>query len=56
MFCTVITQIKGARNYTQNGSGIILNSGDTTLIDSAFPMANNSREELVSERHGVVPE
>ena len=41
MFCTVITQIKGIRSYRQNGSGIILNSGDTTLIDSAFPWSSD---------------
>ena len=41
MFCTVITQLEGTRSYTQNGTGTILNSGDTTLIDSAFPWSSD---------------
>jgi AraC family transcriptional regulator, positive regulator of tynA and feaB len=41
MFCTVITQLEGTRSYTQNGTGIILNSGDATLIDSAFPWSSD---------------
>ena len=41
MFCTVITQLEGIRSYTQNGAGVILNSGDTTLIDSAFPWSSD---------------
>ena len=41
MFCTLITQLEGMRSYTQNGAGVILNSGDTTLIDSAFPWSSD---------------
>jgi len=40
MFCTVITQLEGIRSYSQNGTEVILNSGDTTLIDSAFPWSS----------------
>jgi len=40
MFCTVITQLEGLRSYSQNGTEVILNSGDTTLIDSAFPWSS----------------
>ena len=41
LFYTVITQLEGTRSYTQNGTGVILNSGDTTLIDSAFPWSSD---------------
>ena len=41
MFCTVITQLEGIRSYRQNGTEVTLNSGDTTLIDSAFPWSSD---------------
>jgi AraC-like DNA-binding protein len=40
-FFTVITQLEGIRSYSQNGGEIILNSGDSTLIDSVFPWSSD---------------
>lgn len=38
--CIVITQLAGTRQYTQSGSSVLLNPGDTTLIDSAVPWSS----------------
>jgi AraC family transcriptional regulator, positive regulator of tynA and feaB len=40
-FCIVITQLAGARRYLQNGRSILLNPGDTTLIDSGRPWSSS---------------
>ena len=40
-FCIVITQLAGARRYVQNGNSVLLNAGDTTLIDSGLPWSSN---------------
>jgi AraC-like DNA-binding protein len=39
--CIVITQLAGSRRYTQNGSSVVLNPGDTTLIDSGRPWSSS---------------
>ena len=38
--CIVITQLVGIRSYIQNGSSVLLNPGDTTLIDSGGPWSS----------------
>jgi len=35
--CVVITQLAGRREYMQNGRSVLLNAGDSTVIDSARP-------------------
>ena len=40
-FCIVITQFAGLRRYQQNGSNVLLNPGDTTLIDSGRPWSSS---------------
>ena len=40
-FCTVITQLEGVRSYSQNHRVVILNPGDSTLIDSALPWSSD---------------
>jgi AraC family transcriptional activator of tynA and feaB len=39
--CIVITQLAGNRRYMQNGSSVLLNPGDTTLIDSGCPWSSS---------------
>jgi AraC family transcriptional regulator, positive regulator of tynA and feaB len=39
--CIVITQLAGIRRYVQNGRSILLNPGDTTLIDSGRPWSSS---------------
>src|SRR5216683_6338507 len=46
-FCTVITQLEGARWYSQNGIVVILKPGDSTLIDSAAPWSSDCLEDCV---------
>ena len=40
-FCIVITQLAGVRRYLQNGISVLLNPGDTTLIDSGCPWSSS---------------
>jgi AraC family transcriptional regulator, positive regulator of tynA and feaB len=40
-FCIVITQLAGARRYVQDGNSVLLNAGDTTLIDSGRPWSSS---------------
>jgi len=40
-FCIVITQLVGIRRYAQNGRSVLLNPGDTTLIDSGRPWSSS---------------
>jgi AraC-like DNA-binding protein len=40
-FCIVVTQLAGVRRYEQNGSNVLLNPGDTTLIDSGRPWSSS---------------
>lgn len=35
--CIVITQLAGMRQYMQNGASVLLQPGDTTVIDSGHP-------------------
>jgi AraC-binding-like domain len=39
--CIVITQLAGNRRYMQNGSSVLLNPGDSTLIDSGRPWSSS---------------
>lgn len=39
--CIVITQLAGNRRYVQNGGAVLLNPGDTTLIDSGRPWSSS---------------
>jgi AraC family transcriptional activator of tynA and feaB len=39
--CIVITQLAGIRRYVQNGSSLLLNPGDTTLIDAGRPWSSS---------------
>jgi AraC family transcriptional regulator, positive regulator of tynA and feaB len=40
-FCIVITQIAGVQSYAQNGARVLLNPGDSTLIDSSSPWTSS---------------
>lgn len=40
-FCIVITQIAGVQRYAQSGAGVLLNPGDSTLIDSGSPWSSS---------------
>jgi AraC family transcriptional regulator, positive regulator of tynA and feaB len=40
-FCIVITQIAGVRQYAQNGASVLLNPGDSTVIDSGSPWTSS---------------
>lgn len=40
-FCVVITQFAGVRCYQQNGTSVLLQPGDSTLIDSATPWSSS---------------
>jgi AraC family transcriptional activator of tynA and feaB len=40
-FCIVITQFAGVRRYEQNGNAVLLQPGDSTLIDSASPWSSS---------------
>jgi AraC-like DNA-binding protein len=38
---TVVTQCEGVRTYSQSGRVVILNPGDSTLVDSALPWSSD---------------
>jgi AraC family transcriptional activator of tynA and feaB len=40
-FCIVITQIFGVRSYRQDGASVLLNPGDSTVIDSGSPWSSS---------------
>lgn len=40
-FSIVITQFAGVRSYEQNGTSVLLQPGDSTLIDSASPWSSS---------------
>jgi AraC family transcriptional regulator, positive regulator of tynA and feaB len=46
-FCTVITQLEGARWYSQNDAVVVLKPGDSTLIDSAAPWSSDCLGDCV---------
>jgi len=45
--CIVITQLAGARMYSQNGSEVVLRPGDSTVIDSAVPWSSACKTDCV---------
>lgn len=45
--CIVITQIEGARRYLQHGAEVLLNAGDSTVIDSGRPWSSSCETECV---------
>jgi AraC family transcriptional regulator, positive regulator of tynA and feaB len=45
--CIVITQIAGARHYTQDGVNVLLKAGDSTLIDSGRPWSSTCETDCV---------
>jgi len=45
--CTVITQLEGVRSYSQNHRVVMLNPGDSTLIDSAYPWSSDCLGDCV---------
>jgi AraC family transcriptional activator of tynA and feaB len=40
-FCIVVTQFAGVRRYEQNGARVLLQPGDSTLVDSASPWSSS---------------
>jgi AraC family transcriptional activator of tynA and feaB len=44
-FYIIITQVVGMRHYVQNGNGVLLQPGDSTLIDSASPWSSSCRTD-----------
>ena len=45
--CIVITQIAGVRRYLQNGTEVLLEAGDSTLIDTASPWSSSCETDCV---------
>ena len=45
--CIVITQIAGARRYSQSGLEVLLQSGDSTVIDAARPWSSTCSTDCV---------
>lgn len=45
--CIVITQLRGIRQYTQNGKDVLLKAGDSTVIDSGRPWSSTCDTECV---------
>lgn len=43
----VITQLGGARRYAQSGAEVLLNPGDTTLIDASHPWSSSCETDCV---------
>jgi AraC family transcriptional activator of tynA and feaB len=46
-YCIVITQIAGVRRYLQNGLGILLKPGDSTVIDAGQPWSSTCGTDCV---------
>jgi len=46
-FCTIITQLEGVRTYSQSNRAVILNPGDSTLIDSTLPWSSECGGDCV---------
>jgi AraC-like DNA-binding protein len=62
--CIIITQLQGAREYTQNGSNVLLQPRDSTMIDAGRPWSSTCADQcsrlylrlprwLVQEKLGV---
>jgi AraC-like DNA-binding protein len=45
--CIVITQLQGFRRYVQNGANVLLQAGDSTVIDSSRPWSSSCGTECV---------
>ena len=45
--CIVITQIHGSRRYIQKGTDVLLNAGDSTVIDSGQPWSSMCETDCV---------
>ena len=45
--CIVITQIAGARRYLQHGAEVLLNAGDSTVIDAGSPWSSSCDTDCV---------
>lgn len=45
--CVVITQLAGARLYRQNGAEVLLNAGDSTVIDAGHPWSSSCETDCV---------
>lgn len=45
--CLVITQLAGVRHYAQNGAEVLLNAGDTTIIDASRPWSSSCATDCV---------
>ncbi len=43
----VITQVAGARRYSQQGAEVLLRAGDSTIIDSAVPWSSSCNSDCV---------
>ena len=43
----VITQLGGARRYAQSGAEVLLNAGDTTIIDASHPWSSTCETDCV---------
>jgi AraC family transcriptional regulator, positive regulator of tynA and feaB len=46
-YCIVITQVAGVRRYLQNGVGILLKPGDSTVIDAGQPWSSTCGTDCV---------
>jgi AraC family transcriptional activator of tynA and feaB len=45
--CIVITQLAGVRRYAQNGTEVLLQAGDSTVIDAGRPWSSTCQTECV---------
>jgi AraC-like DNA-binding protein len=45
--CIVITQLAGARRYVQNGTEVLLQPGDSTVIDAGRPWSSSCQTECM---------
>lgn len=45
--CLVITQIAGCRQYSQDGTEVLLKPGDSTVIDAALPWSSSCETDCV---------
>lgn len=45
--CLVITQLAGARRYAQNESEVLLNAGDSTIIDASHTWSSSCETDCV---------
>lgn len=43
--CIIISQLQGIREYTQNGSTVLLQPGDSTLIDAGQPWSSTCADQ-----------